>query len=184
MMTLSIFFDQMTTWLSQMNEGDSRDANSLQTIARQLDDILQTYPTDGDALAFSPSDGFTLGSTSPKLGVSTVDPADFFDFTSYELPMLTRDPRLLLRSWCRHRRRSDLVQDLPLKLRGTLQLQSQLTRRRLWTRRASLARTKYPRSSGTRSTEASPRFINASDSWKWDQPMSTVDQPWAILSSS
>ena len=27
-------------------------------------------------------------------------------------------------------------------------------------------------------------FFNASDSWKWDQPMSTVDQPWAILSSS
>ena len=27
-------------------------------------------------------------------------------------------------------------------------------------------------------------LFNASDNWKWDQPMSTVDQPWAIYSSS
>ena len=182
------FFDQMTSWLSQMSgDCEGRDgSSSLQTIARELDDILQAYPGAPDDNGLPPGfiDGITVGSASPKLGGPTVDPSDYFDFISYELP--DADPAGSKAAT------PDLVQGASS----------------VGPSPGSASETDHPPASGPAAADTAkivePKtepgegadairpelwqaidggeagFYNSSVGWKWEQPMGAVDQAWAL----
>lgn len=89
------FFEQMTSWLNQVTNNEGESGESLKAeIADSLDEVLKAYPSIPDdsgltSLASSSFiDAITVGSSSPRLNASSVDPADFFDFTSYGLSTL------------------------------------------------------------------------------------------------
>ncbi|KAH9945481.1 uncharacterized protein BXZ73DRAFT_38314 [Epithele typhae] len=177
----SKFFDQMTSWLSQVSgDGDDGQGNLL-TIARTLEDILQPYTTNPDDSGLALS---LLGGASPKMGGATVDPADFFDFVSYELPEVdagskAATPDLVLGSSSvgpSPGSASETEAHPPASVSA-----------------ADTAKIAEPK---TEESDSIPSdlwraidggeagFYNSSQDWKWDQPMAPVDQPWAIYPSS
>ena len=176
------FFDQMASWLNQVSsDGDGRDgSNSMQTIARELEDILQAYPTVPDDGSFM--DPLAFGGGSPKLNAASVDPADFFDFSSYERPETeskAATPDLV--------QASSSVGPSPGSASETEAHPSVPTA-------ADTAKIVEPKTEPSDGDAMPPElwqsidggesaFFNASDNWKWDQPMNTVDQPWAFYSS-
>ena len=186
------FFEQMSHWLNQVtNEGDT--GESLKTeIADSLDEILKAYPSmTGEnglsSLAGSNfMDAINIGGSSPKQSATTVDPADFFDFTSYGLPeeetgSKAATPDLLPAS--------SSVGPSPGSASETEAHPPASTA-------ADTAKIADPKADPSEGVDAIPQelwraidggesaFYNASDNWKWDQPMPAMEQPWAFYPSS
>ncbi|KAI9066120.1 hypothetical protein FKP32DRAFT_1589998 [Trametes sanguinea] len=178
------FFEQMSSWLNQEGEESlkSEIADSLQEILKAYPDV----PDDGGLSSLAGSsffDSITVGSSSPKMGNATVDPSDFFDFTSYGLT----------------------DEDSPSKV-GTPDLVQTSSSVGPSPGSASETEAHPPASSSTadtakiadpkaESSEAIPQdlwraidggeaaYYNASDNWSWDKPMPTVEHPWQIYPS-
>ncbi|RDX43784.1 hypothetical protein OH76DRAFT_1174999 [Lentinus brumalis] len=187
------FFEQMTSWLNQVTSNEGESGESLKTeIADSLDEILKAYPSipDDSGLSSLASSSFidaiTIGSSSPRLNASTVDPADFFDFTSYGLPeeemgSKAATPDLLPAS--------SSVGPSPGSASETEAHPPASTA-------ADTAKIVDPKTEPSEGVDSIPQelwraidggesaFYNASDNWKWDQPMPAVDQPWAFFPSS
>ncbi|KAI0366315.1 hypothetical protein BV20DRAFT_972041 [Pilatotrama ljubarskyi] len=182
------FIEQMSNWLSQV-EGDGQDSLKSE-IADSLGEILKAYPDvpdDGGLSSLAGSswlDSITVGSASPKQGATTVDPSDFFDFTSYDLPeedggSKAATPDLV--------QASSSVGPSP----GSASETEAHPPASSGTDTAKIADPKSEASEGDAIPQELWRafdggesaFYNASDAWKWDQPMPAQDQPWAFYSS-
>ncbi|KAI0714422.1 hypothetical protein C8T65DRAFT_644276 [Cerioporus squamosus] len=187
------FFEQMSSWLNQVTNNEGEAGESLKTeIADSLDEILKAYPSipdDGGLSSLASSsfiDAITVGSSSPRQNASTVDPADFFDFTSYGLPeeetgSKAATPDLLPAS--------SSVGPSPGSASETEAHPPASTA-------ADTAKIVDPKAEPGEGVDSIPQelwraidggesaFYNASDNWKWDQPMPAVDQPWAFFPSS
>lgn len=183
------FFEQMSNWLNQVtSEDDGQD--SLKThIADHLDEILKAYPDMSDDSALSSLagtsflDGITIGSSSPRQSAVTVDPSDFFDFTSYGLPEEDSGSKAATPDLVQA---SSSVGPSPGSASETEAHPSASSS----TDTAKIAEPKSESSEDTIPQElwrafdgGESAFYNASDNWKWDQPMPAVEQPWAFYPS-
>ncbi|KAI0329267.1 hypothetical protein GY45DRAFT_1371691 [Cubamyces sp. BRFM 1775] len=179
------FFEQISDWLTQM-DGTQESINT--EIADSLDEILKTYPTTAEESSFAGSsffDSITVGSSSPKLDATTVDPSDFFDFSSYGVPEEDTGSKVAT---------PDLVQASSV---GPSPGSASETEAHppASSHTADTAKIVDPKSEPNEGGDAIPQelwraidggessFYNASDNWKWDQPMAAVDQPWAFYPS-
>ncbi|KAI0749853.1 hypothetical protein C8Q80DRAFT_1164314 [Daedaleopsis nitida] len=185
------FFEQMSSWLNQVSsEGEGQD--SLKTsIADSLDEILKAYPdiTNDSSLSSLASSSFidsiTIGSSSPKLSAS-FDPADIFDFTSYgfeeEAGSKAATPDLVPASSSvgpSPGSASETEAHPPASAAATAADTAKIVDPKAEPGDEAMPQELWRAIDGGESA-----FYNASDGWKWDQPMPAVEQPWAFYASS
>ncbi|KAH9846241.1 hypothetical protein C2E23DRAFT_767284 [Lenzites betulinus] len=187
------FFEQMSSWLNQVSSDNEGQVSLKSEIATSLDEILKAYPDvpdDGGLSALAGSsflDSITVGGASPKAGVATVDPSDFFDFSSYGLPEEDAGSKAAT---------PDLVQASSSV--GPSPGSASETEAHPPASSSSADTAKIADAKGGEPGEGvdaisqelyrafdggESAFYNASDSWKWDQPMPALEQPWAVFSS-
>ncbi|KAI0648888.1 hypothetical protein C8Q79DRAFT_1116664 [Trametes meyenii] len=182
------FFEQMSNWLDQVSGGEDGQESLKSEIADSLDQILKAYPDVPDDSGLSSMnsnffDSFTIGSSSPKQGAATVDPSDFFDFSSYGLPEEEAGSKAAT---------PDLVQ-ASSSVGPSPGSASETEAHPPASSTSDTAKIADPKSEP--GDDAIPQelwrafdggesaFYNTSDGWKWDQPMPAAEQPWAFYPS-